>query len=330
MRNPLVEKIMKAIEGGMAPGCSLVILKDNKVAVDFSCGIFSDQNKSEVTTETVFDLASITKLYTAAVILRLHESKKIDIRDKMSSYFPAFAKSDLTVLDMLTHRANFGIRLSEYRKKFGEKFTTGIFQIKPPAKPANEIHYENITYLFLGRLAELAKELPLTQIYSELLADLDLRYTYPGLLGQHSFFSPPTEIRMGLVIQNTTHDESAALMGGVAGYAGLFANAKDLARFGMMWLKGRVISAQYIKRVFTDYSCAGTRSQGLGWHQDLYGYSTKNRDIYLHSGYTGCLLAVHLPSSTVCAFLCNRTYYGRDNMKHRPILKMLVDYTSRR
>lgn len=117
-------------------------------------------------------------------------------------------------------------------------------------------------------------------------------------------------------------------MGGIAGNAGVFATANDLAKFGRLWLEGKIISRNNLKKVFNDYSRTGTRSQGLAWNQDLYGQSTKHQGVYLHTGYTGGMLAVHPSSSTVCAFTCNRTYYGRNNTKHREILKLLTEYIS--
>lgn len=324
----LLNEIKQAIIGGMSPGCSLVVLKKGKNIINFSSGCFSNTDKTTITSDTFFDLASITKLYMAAVILQLEKVGKIRIQDKAAEYLSVFSESELTILDLLTHRANFGLRLSEYREKYQEKFETKIFNVVPPRKASLGVHYENITFLFLGRIAEVVCRKPLAEIFSDFFVKLKLKNTNLGLRDQKIFVSPPTEIRTGQIIQNSTHDESADLMGGVAGNAGVFASAKDLAKFGNMWLEKKIVSEKKFKNIFTDYSQTGTRSQGLGWHQDLYGWSTKNQEVYLHSGYTGGLLAIHLPSFTVCAFVCNRTYYGRDNIKYRKMLKLLVDYIS--
>jgi len=328
MDKQIISNLKNAINNGMSPGCSLVVLKNGEEKINFFYGCFSDRDKTKITSSTIFDLASITKLYTTAVILRLQESGKININDKVAKYLPVFLKSKLTVLDLLTHRANFELMLSKIRGEYQERFGEEIFNIKPPAKASLEVHYENITFLFLGRIAEIICKKSLKKIFFDFLNEFELKDTNLGLKNQKSFISPPTEIKGKKVVQNLTHDESARLMGGIAGNAGIFASAYDLASFGNLWLDGKIVPKKNIEKVFTDYSETGHRSQGLGWHQDLYGYSTKNQKVYLHQGYTGCLLAVHLPSHTICAFNCNRTYYGRDNIKHRKTMKQLIDFIS--
>jgi len=328
MNNEIKNKIKQAIEEGMSPGCSLVVLKKGKKTLSFSSGCFSDVDKTPITSNVIFDLASITKLYTTAVILRAEKEGKLKIQDKVSKYLPIFSKSELTILNLLTHQANFGLRLSEFRDKYQDKFKFEILNVKPPSKASPDIHYENITFIFLGRIAEIIYQKSLTDIFSNFFSDLNLKNTKLALIGNNMLISPPTEIRAGQIIRNSTHDESAELMGGVAGNAGIFASANDLAKFGNIWLEGKIVPKDYLANVFFDYSQAGTRSQGLGWHQDLYGQSTKKLGVYLHPGYTGGMLAVHPASATVCAFVCNRTYYGRNNLKHREILRLLVSYIS--
>ncbi len=329
MNEELVTKIEQAVARKMSPGCSVIITREGKEVLDFSNGYFSDTDKTSITSNTLFDLASITKIYTSAIILRAEKEEKLKILDKVSKYLPVFSESELTILNLLTHQANFGLRLSKYREKYQDNFGTEIFKVMPPIKASSGVHYENITFLFLGRIAELVYQKPLRSIFSDFFETYSLKNTKLGSSNKEPLVSPPTEIKAEQIIQGFTHDESANLMGGIAGNAGVFASANDLAKFGNLWLEGKIISKNNLEKVFTDYSQSGTRSQGLGWHQDLYGKSTKTNEVYLHSGYTGGLLAVHLPSSTVCAFNCNRTYYGRDNTKHREILKLLVSYISK-
>ncbi|MEA2088421.1 MAG: serine hydrolase domain-containing protein [Patescibacteria group bacterium] len=328
MKNDLFLEIKQRIDSSIAPGCSLVILSKGNKNIDYSFGTFLGDNSSQITPDTLYDIASITKLYTTSIILRLYEQGKIDIYDRCSVYLPIFEKSELTIVDLLTHRANFGIRLSEYRSKYQTFFKTKIFEIIPPVKPSQEAHYENITFLYLGKIIEQITSKSLKEVFMELFNELGLKNTALGLKSQTIFNSPPTEIRNNYIVQNTTHDESAALMGGMAGNAGVFASAADLAKFGNLWIDdGKIMSKKKLYSiVFKDYSERGDRSQALGWHQDLFGMSYKNKNIYLHTGYTGCLLAININSSVICSFVCNRTYFGRDNIKYRKILKLLTDY----
>ena len=328
MKNNLLSKIKCGIHSGISPGCSLVILSKGNKNINYSFGTFSGNDSSQVTSDTLYDIASITKLYTTAVILGLYEQNKIDIYDRCAIYLPIFEKSELTIVDLLTHKANFGIRLSEYRDKHQASFKAKVFEIVPPVKPSLGVYYENITFLYLGKIIEKITSKSLKDIFTELFDEFGLKNTALGLKSQNIFHSPPTEIKGDKhVVQNTTHDESAASMGGIAGNAGIFASAADLVKFGNLWISGKIISKEKLYNiVFKDYSKQGTRSQGLGWHQDLFGVSYKDKNIYLHTGYTGCMLAINTLSSTVCSFVCNRTYFGRDNIKYRKTLKLLVDY----
>lgn len=329
MHKDLKNRIKQSVNGGMSPGCSVLVTKKGEKVLSLSTGFFSDTDKTIVNSDTLFDLASITKLYTSAIILTAEKNKRLSILDKVSKYLPVFEKSELTIQELMTHQANFGIRLSEYRNKYRDNFGVEIFKVVPPVKASKDVHYENITFLFLGKIAELIYQKPLRNIFSDFFETHNLINTKMGSTSGEKLVSPPTEIKAGQILQGSTHDESADLMGGIAGNAGVFASANDLAKFGNLWLDGKIISRNNFEKVFTNYGQSGTRSQGLGWHQDLYGQATIAKKVYLHSGYTGGLLAVHLPSSTVCAFNCNRTYYGRDNIKHREILKLLVDYISK-
>ena len=329
MDKDLKDRIEQVIKGGMSPGCSVLVTKKEKELFRLSTGNFSDTDITVVTSDTLFDLASITKLYTSAIILTAEKEGKLNILDKVAKYLPIFEKSELTIQDLMTHQANFGKRLSEYRDKYQKSFGVEILKVVPPIKATQDVHYENITYLFLGQLVETIYQEPLRAIFSDFFRTHDLISTKLGSSDKEKLVSPPTEVREGEIVQGHTHDESADLMGGIAGNAGIFASTNDLAKFGRLWLEGKFVSRDNLKKVFTDYSKAGTRSQGLGWHQDLYGQSTKDWGVYLHAGYTGGLLAVHPSSSTACAFNCNRTYYGRDNTKHREILKMLAEHISK-
>ncbi|PLX27263.1 hypothetical protein C0583_04495 [Candidatus Parcubacteria bacterium] len=329
MVKELKEKIEQAVKGRMSPGCSVLVMKKGKELFRLSTGTFSDTDATVVTSDTLFDLASITKLYTSAIILTAKEEGKLSTLDKVAKYLPVFENSELTIQDLMTHQANFEIRLSEYRDKYQNSFGVEILKVVPPIKATEDVHYENITYLFLGQLIETVYQKPLRATFSDFFRTHDLLNTKLGSSDKEKLASPPTEVRNGEIVQGYTHDESADLMGGIAGNAGVFASTNDLAKFGRLWLEEKIVSNDNLKKVFTDYSKAGTRSQGLGWHQDLYGQSTKDWGVYLHAGYTGGLLAVHPSSSTVCAFNCNRTYYGRDNIKHREILKMLAEHISK-
>jgi CubicO group peptidase (beta-lactamase class C family) len=325
MDKNVTKKIDEAIADRMSPGCSLLVTRKGNTILDYSSGSFSDTDQKSVSSHTVYDLASVTKLYTAALVLRAVEEGNLSLDDKVSRYLPNFKNSSILIRELLTHQANFGIRLSSFRQDFPDSFREAISRINVPADASKEIHYENLTYIYLGFIMEDLCGLPLEEQFAQLFYRLGLEESRIRLNGQPDIVSPPTEIRQGIVFAGKTHDESAELLGGIAGNAGIFASTYDLNRFGQAWLEGEIISDNVFRLVLKDYSQAGERSQGLGWHQDLYGYSTKGLGIYLHPGYTGCLLAIRPGDSTVLSFCSNRTYFGRDNLSHRALLRVLIE-----
>lgn len=330
-----VQEIEQLINFGAAPGCSLAVALPNSGIESISFGHLGEAGSPEVNTHTVYDLASITKLYTTALILRLHKAAKLSIYDKCSHYLDNFIGSEITLLDLLTHRVNFDIRLSDYRSKYsdGQSLNSALMGIKPPATPNTNIHYGNLEFIYLGKIVERVENVSLNNAMNKLFSDLGLNDTHTGAdIGKLGVVTPPTEVLDGNIIQNMTHDETARSLGGIAGNAGVFATAEDLARFGSAWVEGRVVTTRELRQVvFSNHDQSGLKAQAIGWWMRI---STPEGEIstpelYIHTGFTGSLLAINLQNSKVCAFTCNRTYYGRDNSKQKEIWRLLTNWTQK-
>lgn len=327
-----LKEIEQLIQSGMAPGCSISIITNSGELESSSFGYLDNKKSETVTPHTVYDLASISKLFTTAVILKLHEAGKLSIDDLCSKYLDNFSSSDISILDLLTHRVDFGIRLSEYRSKYPGKgkLTTALMGIEIPAAPSDSVHYANLGFIYLGTIIEKSEDKGLNETMKGLFHDLDLQETYTGsetrALG---ITTPPTEVVDGQVVQNITHDETSRLLGGIAGNAGVFSSAEDLARFGKAWTNGKIIkTAELVEKVFHNYDRTGLKPQALGWWMRIPTKQgeTPTPEVYSHTGFTGSLLALNSQTGTVCAFTCNRTYYGRDNSNHKEVWKLLTDW----
>lgn len=197
MNMDLKEKIEQAVKGRMSPGCSVLIIQEEKELFSLSTGTFSDTDATVVTSDTLFDLASITKLYTSAIILTAEKEGALSILDKVAKYLPVFENSKLTIQDLMTHQANFKKRLSEYRDKYQKSFGVEILKVVPPTKATEDVHYENISYLFLGQLIETVYQKPLRAIFSDFFRTHDLLNTKLGSSDKEKIASPPTEVREG-------------------------------------------------------------------------------------------------------------------------------------
>lgn len=323
MKNNLIQSIITEIETGkIAPACSFVVTKNNNIESRYVYGNLPGGKK--ITLDTPFDLASITKLYTTAIILKLHNNNKLNIFSECKDYLDIFNNSKLKTIDLLTHQANFGIRLSEYREKYEKDFKK-IFEITPPIEKFESTFYENITFLYLGKIIEKVTNKDLKDNFVDFFQEYNLQNTYLGLKGQKKFISPPTETVNNTIVQNITHDESARLLGGIAGNAGVFASVSDLSNFGNLWLSEKIIENDFKNIVFNNYDKKNKLPRGIGWAQYYLDKSYTKENIFLHTGFTGCLLAIHIPSSTVCAFVSNRTFLGRDNIHYQKIFSMFIE-----
>lgn len=323
-QNECIKKVSEYLQSKdpSLPGISIAIINP-QVSTIYTWGRYSDKNSKEVTKETIYDLASISKLYTTSLILKLQEEKKINIYDYCHKYLPVFSRSKLRIIDLLTHKANFNIRLADYRKKHTNnlELKEEIFKIIPPYLPSNEVVYENMPFIYLGKIIEKVMNNSLEKIYENLFLEYGLKKTFLGLKDQTSFKSPPTEILGKTIVENITHDETARLLGGVAGHAGIFSTAEDLVKFGKIWIE----NDNFKKIAFQNYNFTGKLSQGLGWWGRIPGYRKSTPNIFNHTGFTGGILFIHIPSSTICAILTNRTYLGRDNQKHQLVWEILIN-----
>jgi CubicO group peptidase (beta-lactamase class C family) len=304
------------VSRGASPGCSMVVSSPEGY-FEFSSGTYSDTDRRPVGPHTLYDAASITKLFTTAMILRLFDEGKAGLEERMSEYLPHFKGSALTVRDMLTHRARM---VCEPLSKMAiETQDIRALAKRIPVSQAASTHffYQNATFLFLGMMIKELRGKAFADCLLEIIRELGLRETRVGSEG--GLDAPPTEIRGGEAWTNRTHDESSYLCGGVTGYAGIFASARDLAKFGRAWLDFKIASPKATGYAFTNYGEYPGEEQGLGWFNTLQRFPAFSSDVFCHSGYTGPLLAVNPRKSRVYALCCNRTYYGRDNRLYREL-----------
>ena len=304
------------ISRGASPGC-VMVMSSPEGRFEFSSGTYSDTDLRPVGPHTLYDAASITKLFTTALVLRLFDEGKAGMEELMSGYLPHFKDSALTIRDMLTHRARMVCEPLSKMALDTPDIRTLADRI--PVSPAANPHffYQNATFLFLGMLVEELRGKAFADCLLEIIRELGLNETRIG--SENGLDAPPTEIRDGESWANRTHDESSYLCGGVTGYAGIFASARDLVKFGRAWLDFKIASPETTGYAFTNYGKCPGEEQGLGWFNTLQRFPALSRDVFCHSGYTGPLLAVNPQKSRVYALCCNRTYYGRDNQLYREL-----------
>jgi CubicO group peptidase (beta-lactamase class C family) len=300
-----------------------------------------ESDAAAVTTHTVFDAASLTKVIaTAPSVMLLAEEGKIDLDARLATYFPECVnggKEGITIRQLLTHTSGLPSGLPAKPAWSGDAAAHALACSQVVTNPPGTLfRYSDINYILLGQLVQKAAGMPLDQfaqqrIYTPLkMRDtgyLPLQRVAPALIAP-THKSPQLESERALhgdlaggeLLQGVVHDPTARRMGGVAGSAGLFTTAADLARFARMMLgEGeldgvRVLSRASVRLMTTVQSPAGIEAlRGMG--MDINSpYAVRPRGTvfpvgsYGHTGFTGCIVWIDPNSRTFYVFLSNRVY----------------------
>ncbi|HUT88496.1 MAG TPA: exo-beta-N-acetylmuramidase NamZ domain-containing protein [Thermoguttaceae bacterium] len=323
----LVEIDQVAAEGiaaGEMPGCVVMIGRRGKVVFFKAYGDRQvEPEPIAMTTDTVFDMASLTKpVATATSIMILIQEGKLRLEDRVAEHVPEFAaagKDRITVLELLTHQGGLipDNALADYEDG-PEKAWERIFALKPRTAPGVKFIYTDVGYLVLGKLVERitgksVHEFARKHIYQP-LSMTETGYLPPEPLRRRA---APTEKRDDQWMQGEVHDPRAYLLGGVAGHAGLFSTAEDLAKYAQMMLGrgeyggARVLSPATVAMMTTPYPVSSGR-RGLGWDMRTGYSSNRGRSFsdraFGHGGFTGTAMWIDPELELFVIFLSNRLH----------------------
>jgi len=278
-----------------------------------------------MTEDTIFDAASLTKVLacTPAVML-LVERGLVELDAPVKKYlseFPSDGENPVTIRHLLTHTS--GLRPGISTKGDWQGVKGALDQValeKLQAQPGTVFRYSDINFITLGAVVERVSGTPLQDfVKREIYQPLGMNDTgylpSPDKAGRVA----PTEVVDGKALRAVVHDPTARKMGGVAGHAGLFTTAADMARFARMMLNlgeldgKRVFKAETVRLMTSVQSPPGVATRrGLGWDIDS-GYSGPRGKLfplgsYGHTGWTGTSIWIDPFSSTFVIFLSNRNH----------------------
>ena len=284
-----------------------------------------DPRPEPMTADTVFDAASLTKVIaTTPSVMLLIQRGKIGLESPVSRYLPRFTgdgRDGVTVRQLLTHTS--GLRPGLPRQPLWQGYDTAIdlaLREKPDPAPGAAFRYSDINFILLGEIVRQVAGEPLNRFAErEIFRPLkmkDTRFLPPPALTRRT---APTEKVEGRVLRGIVHDPTCRAMGGVAGHAGLFTTAADLARFCRMMLGGgqldnvRVLNRGTVREMTAVQSPAAIEARrGLGWDIDS-SYSRPRGHLfplgsYGHTGFTGTCLWIDPFSSSFWIFLSSRLH----------------------
>lgn len=315
--------VAEAIEREEIPGCVILLLHHREVAFLKAFGNRGvEPAVVPMTTDTVFDMASITKpVATATSAMILVERGLLRIRDPVSKYLPEFAqngKEDITVHQLLTHQAGFvpDSPLSEYVDR--DRIWDKLMALGTVYPPGSKFVYSDVGFQVLGRVIERVAGQPLNEFaHDNIFEPLGMHDT--GFLPDKArrARAAPTEQRDDEWMVGEVHDPRAYAMGGVAGHAGLFSTAQDLARYAAMMLgqgqlNGQRILSPAMVRVMTHAYPSGEYHRGLGWDKrSKYSENrgeTMSEAAFGHGGFTGTAMWIDPELNLAVILLSNRVH----------------------
>jgi serine-type D-Ala-D-Ala carboxypeptidase len=337
------ELLQHAIAERAFPAASLAVTHRGKLIVLKSVGRFSyEANSPQVTTGSIFDLASVSKVVaTTSMAMILYERGLLDLEAPIAAIIPEFGdasdsrKAEVTVRMLLAHSSG----LPAYEKLFlrvknREGLIAAAFTAPLTADPGTRAEYSDIGFIILGAALERIADEPLDRFCQ--------REVFGPLGMGRTTFNPPATWRASIVptaddrafrrrvIQGEVQDENASVLGGVAGHAGVFSTAQDIAIFAHAMLNGgapmvrREALAQFTRR---ESSPAGT-SRALGW--DTPSTSSQSGEYFSsysfgHLGYTGTSLWIDPERQLSVTFLTNRTWPDCKNEAIKQVRPLVHD-----
>ncbi|WP_345947589.1 glycoside hydrolase family 3 N-terminal domain-containing protein [Mucilaginibacter sp. PAMB04274] len=359
-----------AIQKGATPGCVVLVAKNGKVGFYKAYGHLSYDGAEKTTLQTVYDLASVTKISATNVsVMKLYEEGRLDIQKTLGDYLPwvrGTDKANLKLFDVLLHQAGLVSFIPFYRETIDVKtgqpklgfyktepignYTTRVADelymrkdwvdtikakiLKSKLGPANKYVYSDNDFIFLGMVVEQITGLTL---------DAYVRKTFYLPLGMTSTtFKPrehepinliaPTENEKFFRLQQLrgdVHDPGAAMLGGVAGHAGLFSNAYDLAQLYQLLLNGGELNGvRLLKKETIDYFTgyhSNISRRGIGFDKPEKDNATSKSPYpslstspltFGHTGFTGIGVWADPKYNLLYIFMSNRVNPdGGDNNK---------------
>jgi CubicO group peptidase (beta-lactamase class C family) len=341
---PAYNVLSEAISARAFPGCAFGLFADGKVMLQDALGQFTyDSDSQFVAPETVYDIASITKVAaTTAAAMLLSQRGQLDLSTPIGELLPGFVVGRspgeharlVTIRHLLSHNSGLPGYVELFRPAVSpEDLFRACLKLPLEAEPGTRAEYSDMGFILLGKALEI-----LTRESLESLTDREI---FQRLAMKATRFNPPLHERASIPptehdqvvrnrrIQGEVQDEHAWLLRGVSGHAGLFSNVPDLLRFAEEILKSlrpeTSKAALFAKTTVDEYATRQAppgSSRALGWdtpsEQSSAGQYFSSRSIG-HLGYSGCSLWIDLEVRVAVVLLTNRTWPDRQNQLIRQV-----------
>lgn len=332
----IAEVVTEEIRAGRLPGAVVLVGRGPQVLYHKAFGNRAVVPQVEpMTPDTIFDLASLTKVVaTTSAVMLLVEEGRIRLSDRVAAYIPGFeryGKGGITIRHLLTHVSGLrpDLDLSAEFEGAQEAIARAVEEV-PLAPPGERFIYSDINFFLLGDIVR--------RVSGTALDEFAAKRLFQPLGMRDTMFKPPASLRPRIapteacarlawpcpggpaeMLRGVVHDPTARRMGLVAGHAGLFSTAADLATFARMLLNGgsldgvRIFSPLTVASMIAPSTPAHLRDvRGLGWDLDS-SYSANRGDLlplgsFGHTGFTGTSIWIDPATELFVIFLSNRVH----------------------
>jgi CubicO group peptidase (beta-lactamase class C family) len=285
--------------------------------------------------DTIFDLASVTKTFTTIAVLQQVEAGRVDLDEPVATYLPDFAahgKDDVTIRHLLTHTGGLPAWIPLYsRYDTVEERLAAVLDVEPTAEPEESYVYSDLGLITLGLVVE--------EVTDRSLDDVIVRGITEPLRMKDTMFNPPARLLDRIaateaqpwadrpMIRGEVHDENAWSLGGVAGHAGLFSSAHDLAVLARTLLNGgrygheRILDTDTVRAMLVNENTEfPNNAHGLGFELDQRWYmdGLSTPVTFGHTGFTGTSVVIDPLSDSFVILLTNRVHPSRDWGSNNP------------
>ena len=318
------EILSRACRDRLIPGAVFLAGKDGDILFQRAYGCAQwEPEELPMTEDTLFDLASLTKVTaTWPCIVRLLEKGVIRLDEPLPELLDGWqvpeAMKPITLFHLLTHTA--GLEEDSDLDGFGdtrEERVRGVMEIPLKYPVGSGVHYSDMGFVLLGEIVACKTGLPLDQAAGRIWRELGMT---------HTCFNPPknaycasTEKVNGVVTRGIVHDERAQQLFGVAGHAGAFSTAGDLALYCSQLLPGRhslICSDDWLRESFRLHVPDSYWNRGLAW---VVNREDPRGNLVGHTGFTGTSLSIDTATGHYHVLLTNRVHPTRANQNLQPI-----------
>lgn len=348
-----IQVLERGVRDGAFPGAAIAVGTTTEVLLCESAGWLDDSHDERAVPETIWDLASLTKVIgTTAVVLTLVRDGIVSLDDPIARYLSGYIEAAssaeerswrdrATLRHLLTHSSGLPAWKPFFRdSKNLEAIVEKIIATPLERAPGSRTVYSDLGFILLGEIASRAGGKPLAALETErVFGPLGMRHTTRAVPEAWYPFTAPTE-RAGAdapFLRGTVHDENARAAGGLTGHAGLFSTAPDLAVLAAEWLRAlrgesAIFPAELAREFTTRANLVEGSSRALGWDTPSGESSAGtlfSRSSFGHTGFTGTSIWIDPEREVFVILLSNRVHPTRENHRINAVRPAVADAVAR-